>query len=113
MVIRSVITELCCPRYGDRGMVSEVLNLGERTVGAEGSYLGRTGLTNVVRIYSSLCRGRSISPYPGWTWSDSPDYPGIAVPGYRSQLFSLSSSVCYGIGENREVPVRGVRHTYL
>ena len=36
MVIRSVVTELCCPRYGNRGMVSEVFNLGERTVGCRG-----------------------------------------------------------------------------
>ena len=28
MVIRSMATELCCPRYGDRGMLPEVLNLG-------------------------------------------------------------------------------------
>ena len=35
MVIRSVITKLCCPRYGNRGMVSEVFKLGERTVGPD------------------------------------------------------------------------------
>ena len=54
------------PRYGNRGMVYEVLNLGERTVGTEVSYLGRTELMNIVRIHSSLCRGRSVLPYPGW-----------------------------------------------
>ena len=99
MVIRNVATEVWCPRYGNRGMVSEVLNLGERTVGTEVSYLGRTGLTNIVRIRSSLCRGRSISPYPGWTQSGSPGYPGIARPGYRSQRFSLSLPSATGLGQ--------------
>ena len=106
------------PRYVDRGimlrgMSTEVLNPGWRTVDAEVSYLGPTGLTIIVRISYSLCRDRSISPYPGWTWSGSPDYPGVAMPGYGSQRFSLSSSICYGIGEDHEVPVRGVLHTYL
>ena len=63
-------------------MVSEVLNLGGRTVGAEVSYLGRTELTIIVWICYSLCRGRSIPSYPGWTWSGSPDYPGIVMPGH-------------------------------
>ena len=75
MVVRSMMTELCCPRYGNRGIVSEVLHLGWRTVRAEVSYLGITELTNRVRIYYSLCRGRSISHYPGGTWSGSPGYP--------------------------------------
>ena len=82
-------------------------------MGAEVSYLGTTELTNIVWIHYSLCRDRSISHYPGWTWSGSPGYPGIAMPGYGGQRFSLSFSVCYGIGADSEVPVRDVRYTYL
>ena len=41
MVLRGVVTELCRLRYGDRGMMSEVFNLGLWTVGTEVSYLGK------------------------------------------------------------------------
>ena len=56
MVLRGVATELCCLRYGDRGMMSAVFNLGQWPVGTEVSYLGRTELMKVVRTCSSLCR---------------------------------------------------------
>ena len=36
MVIRSMVTELCYPRYGDRSMVSEVLNLRGADCGCRG-----------------------------------------------------------------------------
>ena len=107
-VNQTVSPEVWRPRYHDRGAEFWRTDCGDR-----GSLPRSTELTIIVRVSYSLCRDRRISPYPGSYWSGSPDYPGIAMPGCRSQRFSLSSSVCYGIGEDCEVPVRGVLCTYL
>ena len=107
-VDRGMLTEVSCPRYVYRGTKPWMADCGCR-----GVIPRPTEQMSIARISYSLCRGRSISPYPRWTWFGSPDYPGIAMPGYGSQRFSLSSSVCYGIAEDGEVPVGGVLHNYL
>ena len=92
MVNRGMLTEVSCPRYDDRGTEPWKADCGGR------GFIPRpTELTIIVRFCYSFCRGRSHSTYPGWTWSGTPNYPGIAMPEYRSQRFSLSSSVCYGM----------------
>ena len=105
-VNRTVSPEVWRPRYQDRGAKFWRTNYGDR-----GSLPRSTELTIIIQVFYSLCRDRSISPYPGSSWSGSPNYPGVALTGCRSQRLSLSSSVCYGIGEDREVPVQGVLRT--
>ena len=106
MVNRGVLTKVCCPRCVRRDTEPWKADCGGR-----GFIPRATELTIIVRFSYSLCRGRNYSTYPIWTWSGNLDYPGKAMQGYRSKRFSLSSSVCYGIGEDREVPVRGVLRT--
>ena len=100
MVDRGMMAEVSCPRYVYRGTKPWMADCGCR------GFIPRPAeLTIIVRTSCSLCRGRNISPYPGWTWSGSPGYPGIAMPGYISQRFSLflrllrdwrSRSTCMG-----------------
>ena len=61
MIIRGRITELYCPRYGSRGMVPEVLNLGERTVGTEVQQVQLT-LFRSTSCIIGMAKSRTVTP---------------------------------------------------